>query len=146
VHVIAPGHDAVTLEALAVGERLVVVPVSLHPLPAKLAVTAPGARVEIDGRALASTTTLDAGEHRITVTARGHRTVTRTIDLAPGEDRALAIDLAATAQRRAAMYTLYGAAGLAGGALLAGALAWRAQSDAESIPAPPERMASDLDR
>ncbi|MCW5806504.1 MAG: PEGA domain-containing protein, partial [Deltaproteobacteria bacterium] len=50
VRIAAPGHDPIDTRALAVAERLVVVPASPVPWPARLAIrTRRDARVEIDG-------------------------------------------------------------------------------------------------
>jgi hypothetical protein len=133
IHVTAPGHAAITLQALAVSERLVLVPARLVPHPARITVNARVGQVEIDGRTVNHGAKVSPGEHVISVTARGHRSVVRTIDVAAGAFVAIDIALVPTRQRRVARRTLIGAVGLAGGAAIAGVLAWSAQRDAIAL-------------
>jgi tetratricopeptide (TPR) repeat protein len=144
VRISADGHDDSAVAALAVEQRLVVVPALLRPRAARLTVRAAGARIEVDGTSLPGTRVLAPGSHRITVTARGRRPEALAIELAAGAERELDVALVPTTQRRAARLTLFGSAALAGTAVLAGGLAWRAQREATAIPAPPDRRLGDL--
>jgi tetratricopeptide (TPR) repeat protein len=134
VHVEAPGYDALELDALAVAERLVVVPASLRARPAQLVVrTSDHARITVDGRSVQATSQLAAGRHRVAIVARGKQPAVRDVELAAGATETIDVALASTTRRRVARWTLYGAAGLGGAALVAGGVTWFAQRDAESI-------------
>ncbi len=131
VRVEADHHDATSIEALAIAERLVLVPANLRARPARLEVrTTKEAHVEIDGRATTRDELLPAGEHVLTLRARGRVSVVRVVELAAGDARVVDITLVPTRRRRVARGILIGGAALAATSLLAGTTAWFAQRDA----------------
>jgi tetratricopeptide (TPR) repeat protein len=142
----AKGYDPVELDALAVAERLVVVPAALHAQPATLIInTQHGAEIVIDGHAAEPAAKLAPGMHRITVLVRGRQPETREVELGPGGNEVVTVALLPTARRRAARWTLYAAGGLGGAALVSGGFAWLAQHDALAIPPPgPQRAPDDI--
>jgi tetratricopeptide (TPR) repeat protein len=134
VRVEADGHAPMEIEALAVEERLVVVPVTLRASPAHLVVrTRDDAEIHVDDHPSSARSELPAGTHTITIRARGHEPVVRTVELLPGKDLCVDVELARTPRRRAALVTLYGSAGLAGVAGVAAGVAYLAQRDAIAI-------------
>jgi tetratricopeptide (TPR) repeat protein len=120
VRVEAPGHFARDTRWLAVEGRLVVAPVDLAPRPARVTVRAPdGTDIHIDGRwqgvaPLSAPVTVTPGLHVVSVSRRGHRTSTRTVDLRRGDSADVGVDaLTSTDQRDAALWVLGGAGALA---------------------------------
>lgn len=115
----APGFQEVTTAADAVAGRLVPVPVPLDALPAYLELQVNRrARVVVDGREvattpLASAIELGAGEHQISIRARGRVPATRTLHFERDQRRSVTVELAPTIQRRAAWAMLGTSAGLA---------------------------------
>src|SRR6185436_14533208 len=113
VKVLAPGFFETELDVLAVAGRLSIVPVDLKGRPGLLRVAASpaGAAVWIDGRVAARTPVanpliVSAGRHTVAVSVRGHRPISRTVDIERGAERLERFDLAPTAQRIAAHWTL----------------------------------------
>ncbi|HTL36412.1 MAG TPA: hypothetical protein VL326_24940 [Kofleriaceae bacterium] len=141
----AKGYDDVELDALAVAERLVVVPAALHAQPAVLTIrTERDAQILIDGRASELVARLAPGTHSITVLARGRQAATRDVDLGAGVNEIVSVPLVLTPRRRAARWTFYAAAGLGGAALISGGIAWLDQRDALTLPEPPARTTTDI--
>jgi tetratricopeptide (TPR) repeat protein len=134
VRVEADGHSSVEVEALAVDERLVVVPVTLPASPAHLVVRArEDAEIQVDQHPSSARSEQPAGTHTITVRARGHEPVVRTVELVAGKEQYVDIDLVPTTRRRAAIATLYGSAGLGGVSAITAGLAYLAQRDALAL-------------
>jgi hypothetical protein len=118
---VEPGAHVVRVEAEGYlphesTERVVkgastVAEIVMKPKPAKVVIeTEAGARIRIDGR-LASGTTLElpAGKHVVTVLKRGREPVSREIDVARGQQLALAAPLEKTGRRRAVPFVAAGA-------------------------------------
>ena len=102
--------------------------------PAQLVVrTSDHAQITVDGKPVDSASQHPVGTHRVAIVARGRLPVVREIELAAGSVTELDVALVATPRRRAARWTLYGAAGLGGAALVTTGLAFLAQHDALSI-------------
>ena len=135
VRVEAPGHFAQETEATAVEGRLILVPVDLEPMPAKVSFKVPdGARIEIDGRAITGDRTeIKAGPHFVSIVKRGHRPVSREIDLELGENFTLEADLETTGQRKASYWVLGSAGVLLVATGVSTALTLSAQGEARDI-------------
>jgi hypothetical protein len=145
---VSPGQHRVTAEAkgffssehqvTALDGELVVLPVRLLEQPSRLSLsTRESAEVYIDGTFASQggarlSLELPSGTHRVVVAEKGYRVAERTLDLDPGETRALPMQLERTRQRKAAL-TLFITGGAALGAtVLLSALAIRAENDAET--------------
>ena len=115
--------------------RLIVVPIELEPKPAVVNFEVPsGARIEIDGRAVRKNqASVLAGQHFVTISKRGHKPVSRELDLSRGEKTTVAVSLQNTGQRKASYYVLGTAATILLASGVTGALALNAQSAAEDI-------------
>jgi tetratricopeptide (TPR) repeat protein len=134
VHLEAPGYEPLDLDALAVAERLVVVPATLRARAAQLVVrTAEHAQITVDGRPVDATSQQPPGVHRIAIVARGRQPVVRDVEVGAGATEMIDVPLASTPRRRAARWTFYGATALGGATLATAGLAWLAQRDAVSI-------------
>ncbi|HMR04998.1 MAG TPA: PEGA domain-containing protein, partial [Polyangiaceae bacterium] len=112
--------------------------VALTEKPAEVSVVAPeGAEIAVDGRfvgiAPQPALKLPAGSHFLAVTQNGRRAFTKTLRLSRGEKQKLVVDLESTGQRTAAWITLGVGAGALVGSGVFGALAFKAESDAEAI-------------
>jgi hypothetical protein len=120
--VTARGHEPGTKTVDVVADRFFVVEVPLQPIPARIAVRAStDATVLVDGRVVGRTPPggpieLSAGEHRVSVRARGRRLWRKDVALDRGEAMALDVELRRTRQRIGS----YAVLGL-GGVLFAGA-------------------------
>ena len=145
---VSPGQHRVTAEAkgffpsehqvTALDGELVVLPVRLLEQPSRLSLsTRESAEVYIDGTFASQggarlSLELPSGTHRVVVAEKGYRVAERTLELDPGETRALPMQLERTRQRKAAL-TLFITGGAALGAtVLLSALAIRAENDAET--------------
>jgi hypothetical protein len=140
VQVEAPGHVPARSQWLAVEGRLVVAPVELRPRPATVAVRAPsGADVHLDGRwlgeaPLSGPIIASPGPHSVSVSRRGHRSATRTVELGPGDTAEVAVGtLRVTDQRTASHWVLGGAGVLAAGGVATTVLAVLAEDRVQSF-------------
>ncbi|MDX2087271.1 MAG: PEGA domain-containing protein [Kofleriaceae bacterium] len=121
----AEGYLPVEKKTIAVDGASSLVEIVLQPKPAKVTVkTEAGARISVDGRAIATTPTapleLAAGNHLIAVLRSGREPFAREITVARGETLAFTAPLAKTAKRRAVPWVLGGAGLLAAGAVATG--------------------------
>lgn len=125
IGVSAEGYLPVEKKTIAVDGASSLVEVVLQPKPAAVTVkTESGARISVDGRAVATPPTaalqLPAGKHLITVLRSGRHAFGREISVARGESLAFSAPLEKTAQRRAVPWVLGSAGLLAVGAVATG--------------------------
>lgn len=125
IAVAADGYLPVEKKTIAVDGASSLVEIVLQPRPAVVAVkTEDGARISVDGRAAATTSTaplaLPAGKHLITVLRAGREPFAREISVARGQSLAFSAPLEKTAKRRAVPWVLGGAGLLAAGAVATG--------------------------
>jgi hypothetical protein len=135
----APGHEdytrEVNVDAVAGAPPI---DVALTEKPAEVVVVAPeGAEIAVDGRFIGlapqPALKLPAGSHFLAVTQNGRRAFTKTMRLRRGEKQKLVVDLESTGQRTTAWITLGVGTGALIGSGVLGALALKAESDAEAI-------------
>ncbi len=112
--------------------------VALTEKPAEVWLVAPGgSEISVNGRFIGTAPQpaikLPAGSHFIAVTQNGKRAFTKTVKLSRGEKQRITVDLETTGQRTAAWITLGVGAGAVIGSGVLGALAFKAESDAQSI-------------
>lgn len=135
IRVEAPGYFSQETESTAVKGRLILVPVELEPMPAKVSLKVPaGSRVEIDGRVISGDEAeVAAGQHFISITRRGHRPLSRELDLELGQEFTLESELEMTGQRKASYWVLGSAGVLLVATGVGTALALSAQGEARDI-------------
>jgi tetratricopeptide (TPR) repeat protein len=136
----APGWLPGEVRLRAFEGRLVTGEARLQPLPGRLEVAGQrGATLHVDGRAVGrlplAPLELPAGAHALAVTARGRTPFARTVTVARGEPLRVAVDLAPTAQRRAARWLLVAAGVGALATFAAGMVALQADRAAASLNA-----------
>lgn len=135
----ADGYFAEQLEAIAVEGRLIVVEVTLRERPATVRIdTTDGAELLIDGRTMGEAPLgrpleIPAGHHELVVRRRGHRAVSRALDLERGQELKLEFQLQPTSQRTGSYWVLGGSALLAVGGGLTVGLAFGRQSAARRL-------------
>ena len=137
VEVSADGYVTQKRPFKAVKGRFITVEFTLKARLAQVTVnTDEGAEVAVDGRPQGETPLvrplrLDAGEHFVAVTRRGHRPWTEQVELSRGQELVLKPKLRTTTQRKVS-YAFAGAAGLfAAGTVIAGLAA--ASSNAHAL-------------
>jgi hypothetical protein len=135
----APGFFPLEREVTAIAGELVPTSLVLRERPSNVEVSAPAdAEIYLDG-ALAGrggdrvALTASSGSHLLVVAETGHRLSSQTIELGPGEDRRIQVTLEPTRTRKVSKALLIGSAVAAGVAVLAGVLAFDAQSDAQAF-------------
>lgn len=126
IRVTAKGHFPYedTVEVFEGQFRLVEVNLKAKPATIEVAKAHDGTQVVIDGRVvgelpLEAPLNLKAGKHRVVLMDRGHRSVTRDIEVGRGESMSIDAELKTTWQRKIS----YGVLGV-GAASLAGALVY----------------------
>jgi PEGA domain-containing protein len=155
--VTAAGYLPVEKKAMAVTGQSQLIEIELKPKPAVLAVTTePGARISVDGRALATapagTLELAPGKHLLAITHRGREPFGRELLATHGQTLAVDAPLEMTGRRRALPWVLTGA-GIAGaGAIATGIVALVRDSHASDLQAAiamgnqPQKVADEYDR
>jgi tetratricopeptide (TPR) repeat protein len=121
----APGYFPTERSVEAVPGELLPLEVSLREQPASVTVTAsPESDLHVDGTFMGRAGSrrrfeLSRGEHQLTLSKTGHEIARVKAELAPGEAREIAVDLATTTQRKwsIAMFVASGGALLVSGAL-----------------------------
>jgi len=124
VRVEAEGYQTYEATERVVKGASMVAEVVLQPRPARVAIeTERGARVRVDGRlsgtAPLAAIDLPAGKHLVTVVRSGRVAVARELEVARGQEVALAVPLEKTARRHAVPFVATGAV-LVGGFSLSG--------------------------
>lgn len=138
VHAEAPGYFPTDRDVVAVQGTAQMVELALSAKPARVAITtSAGARIEIDGRPIASAPRdaleLPSGHHLIAITERGHEPFVRELALGNDEHITLHAPLVPTARRRAVPWVLGGATVLALTSMTTTTLAYLAERDAIEI-------------
>jgi hypothetical protein len=108
IHMEAVGYFPEDVEELAVDNRLVVVELSLHEKPARIALNAPsGADIQVNGRPIGTTPLarpieVAPGSNFLAITSRGAYAYTRELSLTHDQEVSLDVDLETTRQRQIA--------------------------------------------
>lgn len=139
IRITAPGYFPFDAQREVVAGQTRPVEADLKPRPALVSIaTADGAEVAVDGRPVGVTPLLrplelSAGTHLLTVSLRGHRSLSREITVKRGERRGVDAPLERTTQRRVSYWVLGTSAALFVGAGVTAGLAIKAGSDADSL-------------